>query len=209
MHGGGALALVVIICKDAKEVERLCTIDTFLAYLPSFQTLNPCDIVFAIMSLAKDAQKPPPSNYNQSGIQVCNMVIQGTIERSGSLNIICHPWTPILPNAPTWLPQISNLPFATDSRGIYNQAADSLVGLPDHRVYLSSGSIKIVDALITPFHKRYVLVIKGFKLETIGSLEESVEREELFLHHGLRLGVMKSKALLWPTTAKKDTSEPW
>jgi hypothetical protein len=177
VQGGGAPALItaldVIIRKDAKEVERLCTIETLLAYLPAFKASDPRDVVFAITSLAKDTQRFPP-NYRQSVAQVCNAVIQGTVEQSGSLNIICRPWAPIVSNAPSWLPQISGLPFAPDLRGIYNRkGADSLVGLPDHRVYLSSGSKKALETIISPFQTRYILAAKGFKLQPIRSLENS------------------------------------
>ena len=78
VKGSGAPALVtaldVTICKNLKGLKRLCTIGALLAYLLAFEVSLPRDVVFAIMSLAKDT----PSfftDYGQSIAQVCNTII--------------------------------------------------------------------------------------------------------------------------------------
>jgi hypothetical protein len=144
IRGVGAHSLVtaldLIIRKEFHTdvtPERLCSMEDLLPYLPAF----PHDIVYAVASLAKDSSNFIP-DYTKSILQVCTHVLKNTIRTSGSLNIMCRPWAPTFPEAPSWIPQLSGLSFTQNSEGTHiRKHADSLVGLPNRHTYTASGSI--------------------------------------------------------------------
>jgi len=88
-----------------RELERLCSTETLLSLLLTFEAGEPRDVVFAITSLAKDPQRIVP-DYKKSVAQVCKEAIEDSVLESGSLNIICRPWAPDV-SLPSWIPKVS------------------------------------------------------------------------------------------------------
>jgi hypothetical protein len=143
--------------------------ESVLAFLPTFNAKDPHDVVFAVRSLAKDSLRLVP-DYSKSAVRVFKEVIQNTVTTTGSLNVICRPWAPIISYAPSWIPQLSGHPFTVDSFGTYLRTrADISVGLPDQRVYKTSGSTP-TSATFNDNEKSFILTAKGFQLSSFDSV---------------------------------------
>ena len=157
---------------DGRIIQRLCTMETLISDVALLQVTDPRDTVYAILTLANDV-KPlnEPVDYSKTVKQVCKDLISHTINSFGSLDIICRPWAPISPNLPSWIPQISRHAFASNSDG-RRINADSLVGSPSRPIYNAGGKSRDVKALFSDQGAGFKLSVKGFKLDTITSVEE-------------------------------------
>jgi len=122
VRGVGAHALIAIYDRvlpherDDQEPHRLCTMETLLYYLPSFQVTDKRDVVFALASLAKDYSQFTP-DYGQSVAQVYKNAVQQAVTTSGSLNIFCRPWAQSSAGLPSWIMTVFDLPFKPNRKG--------------------------------------------------------------------------------------------
>jgi hypothetical protein len=148
------------------EPRRRCTMEVLLSYLPEFEATNERDVVFAIASLAKDYVHFTP-DYSQSVVRVYKNAVQQVVADSGSLNIMCRPWAQTSTSLPSWILQLSSLPFKRNQQGNYaRQNADTLVGLAHKRIYRASGTIQ-ASASFNDDENNFVLTCKGSELPAI------------------------------------------
>ncbi|KAL2065597.1 hypothetical protein VTL71DRAFT_3267 [Oculimacula yallundae] len=103
--------------KDGIILERFLSLETLVSTLLAFEATDPRDIVYAVLSLAKDtpysntmdaAQAASPTsegsvpggdlrivpNYSKTLQEVCADFIDYCVEKSDSLDIICRHWAP-------------------------------------------------------------------------------------------------------------------
>ncbi|KAN0106850.1 HET domain containing protein [Hyaloscypha variabilis] len=172
LRGVGAHSLIAIYDRvlpherGDQEPHRLCTMETLLFCLPSFDVTEKRDVVFALTSLAKDYVHFTP-DYGQSTIQVYKNAVQQVVESSGYLNILCRPWVQPSANLPSWVSTFSALPFRRDHEGVYfRQHADTLVCSPHQRVHHASGSSH-TSATFNNDDARFILTCGGFLLPKI------------------------------------------
>lgn len=146
MRGVGAHSLVThldqIMSKDVAKgtLQKLCTMEALLSYLPTFESTEAQDVIFCVTSLAKNSLGLEP-DYSRSAVQTYKKAIEAIVAASKSMNIICRPWAKVLPtdSAPSWIPRLSNYPFMLVENGRYIRThADILVGPPDRHVYNAS-----------------------------------------------------------------------
>jgi hypothetical protein len=172
LRGVGAHAIITIYDRvlpherGDQEPHRLCTLESVLFCLPSFDVTDKRDAVFALASLAKDYAHFTP-DYGQSTIRVYKNAVQQVVESSGYLNILCRPWAQPSANLPSWISTVSALPFTRDHEGVYfRQHADTLVCSPHQRVYHASGSSHTA-ATFNNDEARFILTCGGFLLPKI------------------------------------------
>lgn len=157
---------------DGRVIQRLCTMETLISDVALLQVSDPRDTVYAIMTLAIDVKQPKePVDYSKSVKQVCKDLIDHTVNSFGSLDIICRPWAPASPDLPSWIPTISRHAFASGSDG-RRINADTLVGSPTRPIYNAGGKFLRAKALFSDRGAGFNLCVKGFKLDTITSVEE-------------------------------------
>ena len=149
------------------ELERLCSTETLLSLLPTFEAGEPRDVVFAVASLAKDPRRIV-ADYKKSVAQVCKEAIEDSVLESGSLNIICRPWAPDV-SLPSWITKLSQYSFQKIEDIYVRSHADALVGLPDRCPYKASGSNSRASAVFSEVKNEYILKAKGVPIEKLSA----------------------------------------
>jgi hypothetical protein len=98
--------------QDREIIERLSTLETLVSTLLTFDATDPRDIIYAVLSIAKDTAthtvtsneitprspdepRPPIPDYKKNLIEVCKDFVAYCIHTSDSLDIICRHWAPI------------------------------------------------------------------------------------------------------------------
>ena len=123
------------------SVEKLRCLDVLLSTLTSFKVTDPRDTVFSVLALALDVGTDEnysiTVNYNSTVEDVCREFLNFSRNKSGRLDMICVPWTPMGLNyeGPSWLCSISTAAFSilSDHRSRLN--ADNLVGTVSRKIY--------------------------------------------------------------------------
>lgn len=95
---------------DSEIIERLSSLETLVSTLLTFDTTDPRDIIYAVLSIAKDTAitpsskipprspeepEPPVADYKKSLIDVCKDFVAYCVYTSDSLDIICRHWAPV------------------------------------------------------------------------------------------------------------------
>jgi hypothetical protein len=135
---------------------RLADLETLVSNLPTQQTSDPRDTIYALLSISSDAQPHTfEVDYNKNSTQVFKDFIQFCVNRSKSIDVICRYWAlePVktprnVSHAPywsrscrtkddllpSWVPRVSGLPFEARGRNRYGRNnGDSIVGAPKRR----------------------------------------------------------------------------
>lgn len=94
---------------QGEEIERLSSLEALVSSLLSFESSDPRDTVYALLSIAKSSHGSPPvgsselpgdniipltPDYQKSIIEVYRDFTRFCIESSGSVDIICRHWAP-------------------------------------------------------------------------------------------------------------------
>ncbi|KAK3367782.1 heterokaryon incompatibility protein-domain-containing protein [Podospora didyma] len=93
VRGVGAHLLIVALDQIVrkrpgwKAPELLCSLESLMAYLPTFDCKNPRDVIFAIAGLAKDHVKIIP-DYEKDALLVFKDVFEDIISSTKSLNLL-------------------------------------------------------------------------------------------------------------------------
>ena len=113
----GATALVNITNEffrwsEDGSLERLTTLESLVARLPMFESSDPRDIIYSLLSIAEDTQNwtgsltrkkdelrerglvPFEADYGKDTLEVFKDFTAFCIQTSGSLDIICRHWAP-------------------------------------------------------------------------------------------------------------------
>jgi len=97
--------------QDKEIVERLSSLETLVSTLLTFDATDPRDIIYAVLSIAKDTAihsktsnrtiksspddpMPPVADYKKGLLEVCKEFVAYCIHTSDSLDIICRHWAP-------------------------------------------------------------------------------------------------------------------
>lgn len=158
--------------EDGQILERLLSLETLVSTLVAFESSDPKDTVYAVLSIASDtpysnartaaetvtsAVSTPgaPStlgdprispNYQKSLPEICADFVDYCIDKSGSLDIICRHWAPVNKEMPTWISFITNSAFGGPQFALHGRRnGDSLVGTPsrqNHKNYNASAGLK-------------------------------------------------------------------
>jgi hypothetical protein len=97
---------------DSEVIERLSSLETLVSSLLTFVATDPRDIIYAVLSIAKDTAtytivpsktpprspeepEPPVADYKKSLIDVCKDFVAYCVYTSDSLDIICRHWAPV------------------------------------------------------------------------------------------------------------------
>lgn len=92
--------------KDGEVMQRNVTLETLVSTLLTFDAKNPRDIIYALLSIAKDSpladicSRPPSKasrdllqpDYKKDALEVYKNFVHHCVESSGSLDIICRYW---------------------------------------------------------------------------------------------------------------------
>ena len=113
----GATALVKIMNElfrwsDNGSLERLNTLESLVAHLPMFESMDPRDIIYSLLSIADDTQDwnkfspqkqdelrgrglvPFEADYGKGILEVFKDFVAFCIQTSGSLDVIYRHWAP-------------------------------------------------------------------------------------------------------------------
>ncbi|KAI1872366.1 uncharacterized protein JN550_004085 [Neoarthrinium moseri] len=165
VESAGALALLQasngVLRKGANGavLDRLWRLEALVMRFTSFETTDPRDTVYALMSLASDV--PIDSNgaeghsdeteghqtlisqYHRDPVDTFIDFVKSCIETSGSLDVICRHWAPALKEEmPSWIGLVDQAPFGPPGRFMGRINGDSLVGDPGSQVFNASKGTK-------------------------------------------------------------------
>lgn len=182
---------------DGDIQQHLVGIETLVSSLLFFETSNPHDTVYSLLSLARDTPQQHRTNYRgpldpnsravfpisvdyqTNAIEMFMDFTRLCIETSMSLDIICRHWAPTVFDKatkviqlPSWIPNISDSPFGTPHDTLQGRrSGDSLVGCPyrdSRKTYNASrGTSAIVEFGRNGQVYDGTLKVKGFHLASI------------------------------------------
>jgi Heterokaryon incompatibility protein (HET) len=118
---------------------------------------------------------------------VCKNFLAFAIPRSQSLDILCRPWAPEVPDLPSWLPKTTGAAFVLDRTKVYRRVkADPLVGSPElgRRTYQACGKTKAAWRFSEEVRRS--LFVRGFVVDTLDTIEPPA-RGGTIPHEWLRL----------------------
>ena len=127
----GASALVDImnefVRREDGSLERRNTLESLVARLPMFESLDPRDIIYSLLSIAEDTQTwnslstrkqndlrerglvPFEADYGKDILEVYKDFTAFCVQTSGSLDIICRHWAPSHARRPSLLYKLRTL----------------------------------------------------------------------------------------------------
>src|SRR3569833_499338 len=133
---------------------RLWNLETLVSKFNSFETSNPRDTVYALLSLARvgrldtwkgigskaGATCPRVPNYDLHPIDCYFQFVSHCIRSSGSLDILVRHWAQNLNRdpIPSWIGTVNDSAFGAPSSFSGRINGDSLVGEPGQPVYNAS-----------------------------------------------------------------------
>src|ERR1051326_7851768 len=105
-------------------------LDTLVCSLLSFEASFAYDIIYSLLSIARDTHKIPEHgvfsikpNYKRSTRDLFVAFVKHSIEASGSLDIICRHWAPDVKDSlekkvemPSWISSLTKSPFGIHGR---------------------------------------------------------------------------------------------
>jgi hypothetical protein len=144
-----------VLKKDGRGriTTRLWNLESLVMKFLHFESTDPRDTIFALLSLASDEddyRKDSPPNYSKDAFHIYAEFVEYCIVTTGSLDVICRHWAlplspspfrtfmwgsapqmdPLLTAGPSWIGFIAGSPFGPPSRPLGRVNGDSLVGLP-------------------------------------------------------------------------------
>ncbi|KAI0126039.1 heterokaryon incompatibility protein-domain-containing protein [Xylariales sp. AK1849] len=137
-------------------LDRMWSLETLVMKFNSFETTDPRDTVYALLSLASDinvetqedsnrddqrpGNKPFKPEYHRHPQDAFISFVQACVETTQSLDVICRHWAPTLEGRkmPSWIGTVDQAPFGPPSRFTGRINGDSLVGEPRQRIFNAS-----------------------------------------------------------------------
>lgn len=167
------------------NIERLQTLQTLVLTLPSFAVSEPKDVIYSVLSLAKDTYNTrhivPDYSPTKSTIELYVEFMSHAIKQSRSLDIICIPWADIsrdengesLTSLPSWIAGLSGRAKQQDREsGYYSRInADSLIGRPERPKYSATKGSKIGEDFKI-LRNPYRMIVRGRRVAAIDQLGE-------------------------------------
>lgn len=92
---------IVFEWDGGKIVRRNLSLEHLVSRLTSFESGDPRDIIYSLLSIANDGTSELQPNYRQSLMQIFVTFVKHCVESSKSLDIICRHWAPV--NTDVWL----------------------------------------------------------------------------------------------------------
>ena len=153
--------------EDGEILERLLDLETLVSSLLTFDAGNPRDIIYALLSLARDSPlvKPPPRSqisdsrdllrpdYGKHAIEVYTDFVNHCI-KSGSLDIICRHWAVPFRREPK-----ADFPDSTKQRLLHLVKLPSWIGLLEDSPFgppsKLTGRVNADSLVGTPNKRRY------------------------------------------------------
>ncbi|KAI1766828.1 heterokaryon incompatibility protein-domain-containing protein [Hypoxylon sp. FL1150] len=149
---------------DRSLFEPAKSLETLVSSLPTFETTDPRDTVYAFLNIAKDtfpkfapglapagtSIPPLTSDYGHGLLTVYINFVRYVVASSKSLDIICRQWalpekqdTALIDRSPrglpSWIKTIPESPYGPPSEGLNGRKnGDSFAGLPDTKIYNAS-----------------------------------------------------------------------
>ncbi|RDW77673.1 hypothetical protein BP6252_05726 [Coleophoma cylindrospora] len=175
---------------DGRITQRLITMETLMSVLSNYSVTQPRDVIYAILSIAKDTfnKNPIPIRMgtdDKETLKVYINFVKHAVKESGSLDIICVPWAPPLQDVqmPSWIGRQTECAFSqNDPRSILNNSkygnfvrvnADTLVGRADRKIYnATSGSKRETITPILLETGQYRILVDGQVVARIKQTEE-------------------------------------
>jgi hypothetical protein len=144
---------------DDTIFEPLSNLETLVSSLPSFESSDPRDTIYALLNISTESQArdtevvtPPKPDYKRNILQVYTDFLEWVVFSSSSLDIICRPWampertkpggrkspTPLTP-LPSWIQTIAKSPWGFQDQAFNGRInGDSIVGKAGRRRYNAS-----------------------------------------------------------------------
>ncbi|KAF1989061.1 HET-domain-containing protein [Aulographum hederae CBS 113979] len=137
---------------DGEIREYLMNLESLVSTLQFFDATEPCDIIYSLLSIASDTRNSDQgvrADYNKDPMEVFIDFVKFSVESSGSMDVICRHWAPVLSpkqsnmNRPSWIPDIQDGPYGSSRDTLEGrQNGDSLVGPPNRSFYNASKGSK-------------------------------------------------------------------
>ena len=129
--------------RNGEVLERLLSLEVLLSRLATFEVTVAHDAIYSIYDLCQDLQGTDKIriDYSIEPRQLFRDVTEFVVRSSGSLDIICRPWAPVV-GVPSWVPTVSKVPYQRrDGEAEYDhQQGAVLVNMPGAQRYLACGS---------------------------------------------------------------------
>ena len=172
---------------DSGQFHYKMTIEYLVSLLSDYSCSHPCDRIFAMVAISRDAQpncdryyKLHP-NYTKSTIAVCQDFVAHCIETSRSLDILCRPWAASIAEGglklPTWICPVRSPIQKVFDTSPERTSAESFVGLPGNKVYNASKGAHINFRIVSRPSSQDAksLLVTGFLIDTIATLAPRAE----------------------------------
>jgi hypothetical protein len=85
-----------------ESLTKLCTLDAMVIKLAGFNTSEPRDIVYSLLSLAQDGDNIQP-DYGKQVHEVFEEVVEHVVRMTLKLELICRPWARLCSSLPSWV----------------------------------------------------------------------------------------------------------
>ena len=137
---------------DGDFLEPMSTLEMLVSNLPTFESSDPRDTIYALLNIARESLlpgihtengvKPPKPNYEKDLLEVYTDFLEWVVYHTGSIDIICRQWAipereikggrkkpTKLVTLPSWVQTISKSTYGTQEQGFNGRInGDSLVG---------------------------------------------------------------------------------
>jgi hypothetical protein len=147
---------------DGNLFEPVSTLETLVSTLPTFESSDPRDTIYALLNIARESISPgsqadagvgpPKPNYEKDLLAVYTDFLEWVVHDTGSIEIICRQWAiperekrggrknpTELVTLPSWVQTISKSPYGTQEQGFNGRInGDSLVGRAGRQRYNAS-----------------------------------------------------------------------
>jgi len=202
----GASTLVSVVnniirkAPDGSILNRLESVETLVSMLAVFEASDPLDTIIAVIGLSKDRMQVQSmiSSRRKLRDNYIDFVFY-CVRSSGSIDIVCRHWAPIIKEAPnylehnqlpSWIPNVGGSAFgAPEDKYKAKQServhGDSFVGLPGHRIYDAAAGFPALEYAfgLNPHPDPNIqypqydgnMTVKGYTLGTIGDLSPRVK----------------------------------
>lgn len=201
---------------------RKASLETLISKLTSFEASEPRDIIYAALSLAKDTFEGDHDgipalvpDYDKSVTDVFRDFVEFSIHQSGSLDMICRCWAPVVklaenPNTrdksrgrqrqqsqgqsfmkfPSWIRSVEHAAYGRPKEHLVGRMnGDSFVGTPNRKLYNAAPrTIPIYRFGQKNDKTANSLFVKGFVLDVVEKVGNTIIQQCIINREDLALG---------------------
>ncbi|OCK83360.1 hypothetical protein K432DRAFT_390491 [Lepidopterella palustris CBS 459.81] len=163
--------------------KALLSLEALVTNLSTLEASNPRDLIYAFLGIANDVYPAESSafdplvmpDYSKPVRDVYLEFVHFCVKQSGSLDILFRPWVPdyLIAELPSWMWTANKThigPFKTGFSFVA-PAGESL-----RTPYNASGGVGVGNVTMT-FKQKRELIVKGFRLMTIGSTTSAADEQ--------------------------------